>query len=296
MKETKARSGVNICVLASGSTGNVTAIWTATTGILIDCGRSRKYIETNLDDIGFDRTLLKGIVVTHGHGDHVGTALIGMAKAYGASIHIHPETHYYVRMRPGCDRIDHLNPGMVCHHDEDSFTIGDLVIQPFLASHRGGSVGRPYGFSITYTAGEQRCKIGYLTDTGTTNEAMIAAMADANVLVLEANHDPELVHASRRHPANKRWVLSKDGHLSNLDHAETIVNIRKVSSMKRAPSHVYMAHVSKEHNTLELAERQIRERLSVDGMDDVKLLPTWHGKHSMVLRLVPGCGSGQERI
>ncbi|MHB9155966.1 MAG: MBL fold metallo-hydrolase [Endomicrobiales bacterium] len=309
---------LRICVLASGSTGNATAIWTDTTGILIDCGRSRRYIEDTLTSIGFDVSLIKGIVITHGHGDHVGSAMISMARAYNAPLYIHEETYDAVRRRCDCQRIEGLEESLVRHHTERPFTVGGLELQPFSTYHDGGFAGKPHGFCVTYRAAAgsvARCggrqpdlpgmpppfppapgvknpgkqggeyRIGFLTDTGKVDDRMLRALSGCNAMVLEANHDPEMVKSSDRHYLNKEWVLSDHGHLSNGDHGRAIARIIECSDGARLLSHVFLAHISQQHNTPQNALAQVQAALDAHRVKGVELIPTYHRRKSIVLRI-----------
>jgi phosphoribosyl 1,2-cyclic phosphodiesterase len=275
----------NICVLASGSSGNSTAIWTDTTGILIDCGCSRRYIENTLSEIKLDPALLQGIVITHGHSDHIGAATVRLAGAYGIPLFIHQATFLELRGRETLKGINILYPELIRHHTKKKFSIGDLEIAPFTTYH-SGCAGESFGFCITYRGGQKTYKAGYITDTGKVDDTMVEALLDCNVLVLEANHDPEMVRNSSRHYLNRKWVLSDYGHLANADAGSVIARIKHQSPGADILKYVFVAHISRQHNTLPLALRQINEKLKEHGTAGIRLLPTYHGAKSAIVKMV----------
>jgi phosphoribosyl 1,2-cyclic phosphodiesterase len=275
---------LNICVLASGSSGNATLLWTDTAALLIDCGRSKKFIEDSFAALSLDIGLLKGILITHGHGDHINSGTIILSRAHGIPIYIHEETYAAVLGKKTCERIAFLDRSLVRHHTGACFTVEDFGIAPFSTFHSGGFAGRTFGFSITCGAGPQRRKVGFLTDTGKTDDAIIDALAGSDALILEANHDPELVRASSRPAVNKQWILSDYGHLSNEANARAIIEIAR-----RSPGgplkHIFMAHISQQHNTPQIALAQVQAHLDAHHLNGIKLLPTFHRAKSAVITL-----------
>jgi phosphoribosyl 1,2-cyclic phosphodiesterase len=272
---------LNVCVLASGSSGNSTVVWTEKTGVLIDCGKSRKFILDSLAEINVDIGIIKGILVTHGHGDHVGHGMVTLSMNYRIPIYINEVTYKAVRTRHDCRKIKKIEDKLVYRHPAEKFTIGDIEVVPFESSHSGGYVGKSHGFVINHGSH----KLGFLTDTGKVDEGMISFLCGCNSIVLEANHDPAMVEKSTRHYVNKSWILSDSGHLSNHDHALAIIKIKKQSAKDDALKNVFLAHISEEHNTLDNAISQITEKLSENHIVDVELIPTAHKIRSKILKI-----------
>lgn len=275
---------LHICVLASGSSGNATVIWNKQNALLIDCGRSKRFVEEAFRAIRCDIATLKGILITHGHGDHINSGTIILARHHRVPIYIHKDTYAAVLQKETCKRIAFLEPGLVCHHSADDFSIGDFRIRPFATFHNGGFVGRSFGFAITCVNGTAiPSKIGFLTDTGMVDDTIVEALTDSHALILEANHDPVLVEMSDRHPMNKEWILSDFGHLSNQANADTITKIILRSKDRGKLRHIFMAHISEQHNTPHIAYRQIKAILDRNNIGDVQLIPTYHRKRSLIL-------------
>jgi len=280
---------LNVCVLASGSGGNSTVVWTEKTGVLIDCGKSRKYILDSLSEIKVNIGIIKGILVTHGHGDHVGRGMLTLSSHFRIPIYINEATYHTICARHDCRKIKKNCGALIRHHSDKRFLIDELEITPFETFHNGGYAGESYGFVIDNGVR----KLGFLTDTGRVDDKMIDALCGCNSIVLEANHDPAMVETSSRHPDNKKWILSDYGHLSNYDNARTLVKIKKQSGKADALKHVFLAHISEEHNTPENAADQIKEKLFENGISDVELIPTFHKKRSRVLKIGEQVGSGK---
>lgn len=272
---------LNVCVLASGSSGNSTVVWTDDAGVLIDCGKSRKFILESLSAINVDIGIIKGILITHGHGDHVGAGMIALSSNYRIPIYINEITYKAVSTRQDCRKIKKISSNLIKYHSDKKFDVGALEVIPFETSHSGGYVGKSHGFVI------KNCKhkLGFLTDTGCVNDKMVKYLCGCDSIVLEANHDPALVAKSSRHPDNKKWILSDSGHLSNDDHALAIVKVKRHSKDAGVLRHVFLAHISETHNTPENAANQIKEKLFEHGICDVELIPTYHKKYSRVLKI-----------
>jgi phosphoribosyl 1,2-cyclic phosphodiesterase len=274
---------LGICVLASGSSGNVTAIWSDEAGILIDCGRSKKYILESLASLNLDIQKFKGIIITHGHGDHIGSGVLNLSRTFHIPIYIHKDTYDLVRTKYDCKKIDELDRTLVRYHTLEPFAVDEFDLQPFPTFHTGGFAGKTFGFRITHTANEQTHRIGFLTDTGKVDEHIINTLNDCSVLVLEANHDPAMVEKSSRPYLNKQWILSDYGHLSNYDHAQAVISLKKQT--KSLLRHIFLAHISEQHNTPMNAFQQITDRLKEHKIDNITLIPTYHRRKSIILTI-----------
>lgn len=270
-------SYLKVCVLRSSSSGNCTAIWTGRSGILIDCaGIDLQEIEKDLRDIDLDPFLIKGIVITHGHGDHICKNTFKIASHYGMPIYVHHDTYQVVQERCGVN--DHRCK--IIHHTEKPFTIHDLKIAPFKTFHRGGYVGEPFGFCITHNHNGQCRKVGFLTDTSKVTDSMIRMLYDSGCLIIECNHDAEL--AWKKSPNQSTWKE----HLNNDAAAEALVKIKNGSADRMALKHVFLAHISQRHNKAGALIGHISKTIRKENITDCDLTLTYRKKRTQVKELL----------
>jgi len=270
-------SYLKVCVLRSSSSGNCTAIWTARSGILIDCaGIGLNEIEKDLRDIELDPSRISGIVITHGHGDHICNNTFKIAGRYGIPIYIHHDTYHVVKER--CRVKDHRFK--IVHHTEKSFKINDLKITPFKTFHSGGYVGKPFGFSIEYKHNSYCRKVGLLTDTSKVTDGMIRTLYDCKCLIIECNHDTEL--AQDLSPDQSTWRE----HLNNEAAAEALIKIKNGSSDNVTLKHVFLAHISERHNKPRTLIRQISNDIRKKNITGCDLMLTYREKRTQVKEIL----------
>jgi phosphoribosyl 1,2-cyclic phosphodiesterase len=269
-----------VCVLGSGSSGNCTVLWTETEALLIDCGRlSYRYIKEQLAEVGIPPEMIKGILVTHAHTDHISRTAVRLAKEHSIPIYLHKRIYHNILSSDGDSGIETLHDRqLVRYHPDSRFFVGEFLIFPFNTHHRAGCVTMSLGFCVVYKGR----KIGYVTDCGCIDENIIAAMSGSHVAVIEANHDVELVRNGTRHYLAKKWVLSDEGHLSNEAAAELIRNLSAGDNPLR---HVLLAHISEDHNVLDEVAAHIAGL--VDN-DSVKLSVTYHHSRSEIIEIDKG--------
>jgi phosphoribosyl 1,2-cyclic phosphodiesterase len=138
----------------------------------------------------------------------------------------------------------------------ESFTIGDIEVLSVPLSHDSTA---PVGYVFTSSAGEGSVSI--ITDTGVFTDEMASATADADVFVIEANHDVGMLVRGRYPDFLKQRVLSDHGHLSNEAAADAVL---RVVALERKARCVLLAHLSAENNTPEIAERTVKGLLAED--------------------------------
>lgn len=221
-------------VLGSGSKGNATYVEAGDTRILIDAGFSGVEIERRLADIEVDITTISGLLVTHEHGDHIRGIQV-LSRRYSLPVYVSKVTLLaagkslakIVEWRPIAD-------GQVFDHQE-------LTIHPFTVSHDAEA-------TLGFVVSNNGCSIGYCTDVGTVSPLMHHRLAGCNGLVLECNHDLEMLKNGGYPPYLQQRIRSKFGHLTNSDAARFLVEL-----IHDDLEHVVLAHVSETNNTHELA-------------------------------------------
>lgn len=237
-------SQMRFTVLASGSKGNTTLIETQDEKYLIDAGLSAKKTMMLLAEREMTIDSIKGIFVTHEHGDHVGGIRV-LCDRYQVPIYIHPQTFAALKEnhRPkNQERVHFIEPG--------SHQIGLFKVEAFPLSH---DVAYMLGFS--FHVAEK--KLVYVTDSGYVNQQLHAQLADADAYIFETNHDPEMVRMSGYPFSVQQRILSDVGHLSNEDSAMVLAKL-----IGPKTQHVILAHLSQENNTPELAQLTVERVFS----------------------------------
>jgi phosphoribosyl 1,2-cyclic phosphodiesterase len=238
----KKSPGLSVCVLASGSKGNCLFISDGDTSLLIDAGLSGVEIERRLAVNGIDPRTLNALVVSHEHHDHVQGAGV-IARRYRLPVYISRKT--CLAARPGLGHIEqyrHFECG-------DSFCIGHLDIHPFSLSHDAAD---PAGFTFS----RDGLKIGLATDLGIATAVVRENLKGCRLLILEANHDPDmLIEGSYPWPVKQR-IKGRTGHLSNNDSRELLLEVKHDRL-----AHVILAHLSHENNTREKALSMVGQAL-----------------------------------
>ncbi|MFM9280818.1 MBL fold metallo-hydrolase [Paenibacillus jiagnxiensis] len=240
--------GISFTVLSSGSTGNATVVRNEDTTIMIDAGLSAKRIEELLQERELSGGDLDGILVTHEHSDHI-KGLGAVARKYSLPVYANEKT--WAAMGKSIGAIEDENRRIL--ETGATMEFGSLRVESFGISH---DAAEPVGYSF-YDGPE---KLSVATDLGYVSDKVKQAISKADVLVLEANHDVEMLRMGR-YPWNiKRRILSDIGHLSN-EMAGAILSELLDGYTKRT----YLAHLSRDHNMMELAKITVRGAMEDRG-------------------------------
>lgn len=223
---------MKVCLLASGSRGNCAFIEADGCRLLIDAGLSGKETQRRLAGIGVSPEYLDGILVTHEHHDHV-TGIGPLARRFNLPVHIDPVTHAAL---PNLGRIDELN----FFAAGESFSFRDLKISSFSTTH---DAANPVGFTIE----SQEGKIGFATDLGVPTRLVAEHLKNCRVVVLEANHDDQMLQDGPYPWALKERIRSRHGHLSNRDSIRLLEEI-----IWNGLDALFLAHLSEENNCPDL--------------------------------------------
>ena len=222
---------LQFCSFASGSSGNCYLIKNERSAILVDAGISGKKIFQGLEETGTPFENVSTILVTHEHIDHVKSLPIVTKKLPNILAWANRETWEHIE-RPvaeGCRRV--FTTG-------EDFQIDDFRIRPFAIPH---DAAEPVGFSIYYD-GRQ---ISIVTDVGYITDEIFAEITDADLLLLEANHEKEILLMGRYPYHLKRRILGDHGHLSNVSAGECLCRLIEEN---RKPRQVLLGHLSRENN------------------------------------------------
>ncbi len=244
---------LGICPMASSSSGNCYLIRSNRTYILLDAGISGTTVKKDLDDMDVQFWELNGVVLTHEHIDHVRSVKAFMNRSVRQSFYATAGTLEAMREK-GKDIPDER---MRIIKAGDTFTIGDIDVTAFAVSH---DAREPVGYFFSRNGK----KISVITDTGTVTKDMDEAVKDSDILIIEANHEENILLYGRYPYHIKRRILSDKGHLSNVAAAESISRFLKSLSSPKVP-YVMLAHLSGENNTPQQAMLTVGNVLEESG-------------------------------
>lgn len=230
--------------LFSGSSGNSILIDTGETRLLIDAGKPARTIEEALSGFGLSLKDIDALLITHEHSDHIAGAGV-LARKYKVPIYANAETWKAMEQSVG-------NIPSGCRREFETgrdFYIGNVNVIPFSTPH---DAAESVGYCL-YTKGR---KITIMTDIGHMTENLYAAASGSDLLLIEANHDPELVSSSRYPYPLKRRILSDKGHLSNENCGRALCRLYR-SGVRGA----VLGHLSRENNFEQLALETVRAEL-----------------------------------
>ncbi|WP_034327899.1 MBL fold metallo-hydrolase [Alkaliphilus transvaalensis] len=238
---------INFCSLASGSSGNCHFIADDSNSILIDAGLSGKQIQLKLGEIGVEPQKLSGILISHEHSDHIHGAGI-LSRRFNIPIFANKGTWEGMEHKLGSIKEDNIK----IFETNKPFEMGNFSILPYEISH---DANEPVGFSLF----NGRTKICITTDLGHITDEIKDHISDSDLVVLESNHDIEMLKAGGYPYYLKRRILSDFGHLSNEACGNAIVDL-----VNKNVKTVMLAHLSKDNNFPELAIETIKSILSMN--------------------------------
>ena len=235
---------LSFCSFSSGSSGNCYLIKSETTAILVDAGISGKKILEGLSATGTPREKLAALLITHEHVDHTKSIRTLMNKEKSMKAYANERTWNQITCPVREEQRAYFQTG-------ETFLIGDIQVKAFPVSH---DAAEPVGF--TFSSGEKQ--IGIVTDTGCMSDEIIMSVKESDILILEANHDVDMLKLGRYPWFLKQRVLGEEGHLSNAAAGETILRLLSESNKER---HVLLAHLSRENNFPEMAYQTVKNIL-----------------------------------
>jgi len=247
---------MKICTLASSSSGNCTVVSHNGAHILIDAGISLRRVKEGLRQIGLPIERLEAVLITHEHSDHISG--IGMLIK-------HYKTPVFCSRGAGsgiCRTYPEAGPFVNCFEPGSTFTLNSIKVTSFRTPHDTQE-------SVGYTIEADGKKLIYVTDLGYVTREVIDAATGADIAIIEANHDREMLRNGPYPSFMKKRIMSKYGHLSNDDSAQLSSHLA-ASGLRR----ILLAHLSRENNTPECAVDTVGDVLCGDGFvlgDDIEL-------------------------
>lgn len=233
--------------LGSGSRGNALIVEAGNTRVLVDCGFGLRDLASRLSRYGLSPEDIDAVLVTHEHGDHI-AGVARLAAKHATEVFLTHGTLVASGFDPALARVfdSHL-----------AFTIGDIEVRPFPVPH---DAREPVQFVLS----DGKCRLGVLTDAGVVTAHIVEMLKDCEALVLECNHDAEMLAGGDYPWPLKQRIAGRFGHLDNASAADLLRRVR--TDRLR---HVVAAHLSEQNNAPELARIALAQALGCE--------PAWVG-------------------
>ncbi len=239
---------MRLCSIASGSSGNCIYVGSEATHLLVDVGISGKRTEDGLNYLGLTGRDVDGILITHEHADHI-NGLGVMARKYGMPIYATKGTIQAIKRISSIGEIDDALFREV--KADEKLTIKDLTIHPMKVDH---DAAQPVAYRIAYG----RQKVAVCTDLGHFTDYTVDCLQGMDALLLEANHDVNMLQVGPYPYPLKQRILGDKGHLSNENSGRLLSRVLhdKVQA-------ILLGHLSKENNMPELAYEAVRMEITL---------------------------------
>ena len=229
-----------ICTLFSGSKGNCTYIETPAAKILIDMGKNCKAVTAALAEIGVSPDALDAVFITHEHRDHI-DALAVFCKHHPLPIHVQRASAERIYQNaPHLGELLHVYPDAASCHVQ----VGDVTVQAFRTPHDSRA---SVGYRITMD-GEVPTHLAYATDIGHVTDEIMQNLLGCESVVLESNHDPDMLMDGPYPYDLKLRISGKKGHLPNEECAAVAAQLYASGT-----KNILLAHLSEQNNTPRLA-------------------------------------------
>ncbi|HFQ80507.1 MAG TPA: MBL fold metallo-hydrolase [Desulfobacterales bacterium] len=229
---------MRFCVLGSGSKGNCTLVESCGCALLIDAGFSGIELERRLNSVGLKPEIIKAVLVTHEHRDHVSGVGV-LSRKYKLPVFINAAT-----LTAAGNIMGNLH-AVVEFETGTSFSCAGFDVHPFAISH---DTADPVGFTIN----DSHNLLGYCTDTGIISRLIARHLSACQGLVLECNHDLDMLRNGNYPLSLQQRIRSQSGHLANHDSLSFVKELRT-----GCLRHVVMAHLSESNNSPELVQQEI---------------------------------------
>ena len=239
---------LNLISLFSSSSGNCTYVFSEKTKLLVDIGVSAKRLTDKLNKLNIDPNEIQGILITHEHSDHIKGIKV-FCKKYNIPVFASKKTWEAL---VSLEIDSSLKNSFEISKD---FFIGDISILPFSIPH---DAVEPCGFNL-FCENE---KVTVATDIGHINQDLLTSFENSKTILLESNHDIEMLRAGDYPYLLKQRIIGNYGHLSNISSAETIEYL-----IKKGTKNFILAHLSEKNNIPALALETVKSRLYTNNID-----------------------------
>lgn len=231
---------MRFCALGSGSRGNATLVDSGNTRLLVDCGFPARELQQRASLAGFELTSLDGILVTHEHGDHI-RGVGAVARRFDLPVYA---THGTLR-RGKCGKLPAVHT--ISPHN-GTFTIGDIEIQPVAVPH---DAAQPCQFVFSSPA----ARLGILTDLGSITPLIVDTFRALDLLLLECNHDSQMLAEGPYPPRLQARVGGDHGHLNNAQ-AMSFLDMIETGQLQQ----LVLGHLSEKNNHPERVAQMVEQR------------------------------------
>lgn len=239
---------MRLCSIASGSSGNCIYVGSEATHLLVDVGISGKRTELGLSSLDISGADLDGILITHEHADHI--AGIGViARKYNVPLYATPGT---IKALKKCSSIGKIPEDLFVEIQPDKkITIKDITVNPMRISHDATE-------PVAYRFGNGTQKVAVCTDLGVFNDYTVECLKGMDALLIEANHDVNMLQVGPYPYYLKQRILGDRGHLSNENSGRLLSRI-----LHDKLQTIILGHLSKENNLPELAYEAVRMEITL---------------------------------
>ncbi len=230
--------------LFSSSEGNATFVGSRRCGILIDAGVSCKRLVSALEENGISMSAVQGIFITHEHSDHI-KALKTLTSKYAVSVFAQPLTAEYLQSS------GNISPRAKLYDITSATDVGGFSVTPFSTQH---DTRQSCGYRIHTPDGKVIC---VCTDLGKVTKSVHENLKEAEVVLLEANYDYNmLINGPYPYPLKQR-ILSEHGHLGNSDSGKELKRL-----VQGKTTRIILGHLSRHNNTAEIAEQTVLQQMN----------------------------------
>jgi phosphoribosyl 1,2-cyclic phosphodiesterase len=261
-----------ILPVRSGSSGNLTVFRHREGAILVDAGMpSGRALDQAIAEASLSWAQVEAVLVSHLHSDHVNSHTVLRCAEHGVPIYIHEKNRRMFESRI-YSRIDERRrarfeaQALLRTYDGNAFPVGPAEVTAFQVPH--DAVGLTCGFRLRIRdAGGRELRVAMATDLGHGGNGLFEDFVDSDLILIEANHDEQMLAESRRHDRHR--VSGDGGHLSNRQAATLLV--RALQESRRRPAGIVLCHLSGDHNNPHLAAATVRDILARHGLDGIRI-------------------------